>query len=87
MHSETRIRELIDKLYNRGLWISYHRMLALSTNIGNTMCSQFQRHNIVCPSILKRNLFATNTIDKVDHDPCSRSAKDAFHGTSIYLST
>ena len=87
MHSETRIRELIDKLYNRGLCISYHRMLALSTNIGNTMCSQFQRYNIVCPSILKRNLFRTNAIDKVDRDPSSRSAKDAFHGTLIYLST
>ena len=58
-------------------------MIALSTNIGNSVCSQFERDNIVCASILKRNVFTTNAVDNVDYNPSSRSAKDSFHETSI----
>ena len=82
VHSETRNRVLIDKLHNYGLCISYHRMRTLSTSIGNTVCSQFGRGNIVSPSILKLHLFTTHAVDNVDHNPSSRTAKDSFHGTA-----
>ena len=82
VHSETRNRVLIDKLHNYGLCISYHRMRTLSTSIGNTICSQFGRGNIVSPSILKLHLFTTHAVDSVDHNPSSRTAKDSFHGTA-----
>ena len=83
VHSETRSRVLIDKLHDHGLCISYHRMLTLSTSIGNTVCSQFERDNIVSPSILRLHLFTTHAVDNVDHNPSSRSAKDSFNGTAI----
>ena len=83
MHSETRSRVLTDKLHDHGLCISYHRMLSLSTSIGNTVCSQFERDNIVSPSILRLHLFTTHAVDNVDHNPSSRSAKDSFNGTAI----
>ena len=83
MHSETRSRVLIDKFHDHGLCISYHRMLTLSTSIGNTVCSQFERDNIVSPSILRLHLFTTHAVENVDHNPSSRSAKDSFHGTAI----
>ena len=83
MHSETRSRVLIDKLHDHGLCISYHRMLTLSTSIGNTVCSQFERDNIVSPSILRLHLFTTHAVDNDDYNPSSRPAKDSFHGTAI----
>ena len=83
VHSETRSRVLIDKIHDHGLCISYHCMLTLSTSIGNTVCSQFERDNIVSPSILRLHLFTTHTVDSVGHNPSSRSAKDSFHGTAI----
>ena len=83
MHSETRSRVLIDKIHDHGLCISYHCMLTLSTSIGNTVCSQFERDNIVSPSILRLHLFTTHAVENVDHNPSSRSAKDSFHGTAI----
>ena len=83
MHSETRSRILIDKLHDHGLCISYHRMLTLSTSIGNTVCSQFERGNIACPSILRLHIFTTHAVDYVDHNPSSRSAKDSFQETAI----
>ena len=83
MHSETRSRVLIDKLHDHQLCISYHRMLTLSTSIGNTVCSQFERDNIVSPSILRLHFFTSHAVDNVDHNHSSRSAKDPFHGTAI----
>ena len=58
-------------------------MLTLSTSIGNTVCSQFERDNIVSPSILRLHLFTTHAVDNVDHNLSSRSAKDSIHGTAI----
>ena len=83
VHSETRSRVLIDKLHNHGLCRSCHGMLTLSTSIGNTICSQFERDNVVSPSILRLHLFTTHAGDNVDHNPSSRSAKDLIHGTAI----
>ena len=42
VHAETRSRVLIDKLHDLGLCISYHRMLSLSTSLGNSIFSQFK---------------------------------------------
>ena len=83
VHSETRSRVLIDKLRDHGLCISYHRMLTLSMSIGNTVRSQFERDNIVSPSILRLHLFTTDAVDNVDHNTSSRSVKDSFYGTAI----
>ena len=83
VHSETRSRVLIDKLHNHGLCISYHCMLTLSMSIGNIVCSQFERDNIVSPSILTLHFFTTHAVDNIDHNPSSRSAKNLFHGTTI----
>ena len=83
VHSETRSCVLIDKLHNQGLCISYHCMLTLSMSIGNIVCSQFERDNIVSPSILTLHFFTTHAVDNIDHNPSSRSAKDLFHGTAI----
>ena len=43
-HAETRIRTLVDKLYNLGLWISYDRVLELSTDMGNSGNVSRTRH-------------------------------------------
>ena len=63
IHSETRSRVLIDKLHGLGLCISHERMLAISTSIGNTLCSQFETNNIVCPNILRMKLFTTHAVN------------------------
>ena len=60
IHSEARNRLLIEKFHNLGLCISYFRMLTLSTSLGNTICSQFRREGIVCPSLLRQGVFTTH---------------------------
>jgi hypothetical protein len=34
---------------------------------------------------LKKSIFTTGSVDNIDHNPSSRTAKDSFHGTAITL--
>ena len=54
LHAETRKRDLIDKLYGLGLSVSYDRVLALSTEMGNKACAQFESDGVVCPIRLRK---------------------------------
>ena len=80
-------RELIDKLYNLGLCISYDRVLQISTELGNTVCAFYEETNNVCPPELRNGLFTTGCVNNIDHNPSnsSRTARDSFHGTAITL--
>ena len=84
-HAETRKRTLVDKLYSLGLSISYDRVLELSTDLGNTVCSRFESEGVVCPPKLNKGEFTTAAMDNIDHNPSSTTAQGAFHGTGISL--
>jgi len=40
---------------------------------------------MVCPAKILSGLFTVETVDNLDHKPCSTTWKDSFHGTSISL--
>ena len=85
LHSKTRKRELVDKLFELGLSVSYDRVLNISTELGNKVCHHYEAKGVVCPPELKCGLFTTAAIDNIDHDPSSTSSHDLFHGTGISL--
>jgi len=85
LHTETRKRELVDKLFSCGLSISYDRVLRLSAEMGNRACQMFQTEQVVCPPTLRGSVFTTAAVDNIDHNPSSTTAKDSFHGTGISL--
>ena len=74
-------------MHRLGLSISYDRVLQLSTDLANTVCQQYEDDDIVCPPGLRKNVFTTSAVDNIDHNPSSTTAlaKDAFHGTAIFL--
>ena len=82
LHSETRKRELVDRLHNLGLSISYDRLLRMSSGIANRLCSQYEIDGVVCPPELQAGIFTVGQADNIDHNPSSVSAKDSFHGTA-----
>ena len=59
--------------------------MQISADLGNSLCSQFQEEEVVCPSKLKRSLFTTANVDNIDHNPGACTAKDSFHGTAVSL--
>ena len=85
IHAKTRIRDLIDTLSNLGLCVSYHRLMTISTDLANNVCSKYQEDKVVCPLNLLKEVFTCSAVDNIDHNPSSRTAKDSFHGTGISL--
>jgi len=53
--------------------------MQISAELGNSVCAQFEADGVVCPSKLKKSLFTTGSVDNIDHNPNSRTAKDSFH--------
>ena len=85
LHAETCKKKLVDKFYRLELSISFDRVMQISADLGNSICTQFEEEGVVCPSKLKRSLFTTANVDNIDHNPSARTAKDSFHGTAISL--
>lgn len=85
LHTKTRKRELVDRLYDLGLSIHYDRVLAISTELGDKICHYYKMEKAVCPPELQGGLFTTAAVDNIDHNPSSTSAHDSFHGTGISL--
>jgi len=85
IHNRTRKRDLIDILFEKGLSVSYDRVLQLSTEEANRVIDNYENEGSVCPSTLRDKLFTTGNLDNIDHNPSSTSSLDSFHGTAISI--
>ena len=85
VHGHTRKRELVDIVFHLRLSISYDRVLDISMGMAIAAAQQYESNEVVCPLILRKNLFATAAVDNIDHNPSWATAHDAFHGTCISL--
>ena len=85
VHGETGKKSLVDALFDMGLFISYDRVLAISTNIANSVSARFEQEGVVCPPKLCKDIFTTAAVDNIDHNPSSTTAHDSFYGTAISL--
>ena len=85
LHSQTRQKNLTDKLYSLGLSISYERVPEIETATGNKICERFGLENTVCPPTLRKGLFSYGAIDNIDHIPSFSTSQSSFHGTRISL--
>ena len=85
VYNQTRKRCLIDTLFNKGLSVSYERVLQLTTNIANSEIETYEQECVVCPSQLRNTLFTTGALDNIAHNPSSTTCKECFHGTGISI--
>ncbi len=85
VHNKTRKKELVDKMYDMGLSVSYDRIMQVESQISNAVIQQYENQGIVCPPILEKHLFTTGQLDNLDHDPRATLSKDSFHGTAISI--
>lgn len=79
------MREVVETLFDLGLSISYDGVMEISTSIGNCVCEQYHRDQVVCPPNVRQGLFTTAAVDNMDHNPSTTTATDSFHGTRISL--
>ena len=85
VHCQTRKRDLVDTLFQLGLFVSYVRVLTISTRVANGLNEQYIEHGVICPPALRKTLYTTAAVDNIDHNPIATTAKDSFHGTGISL--
>ena len=88
MHGLTRKRTLVDTFFILEMCVSYDRLLQITADMAEGICTRFEADNVVCPHKMRRELFSvftTGAVDNVDHNPTSATARDSFHGTSISI--
>ena len=83
LYAKTRKRQLIDALFQHVICISYDRVLEISTQLGESVLSQFMEDGVVCPAILQKGLFTTSAVDNIDHNHSATTATISCHGTGI----
>lgn len=54
VHAKTRSRDLVDTFHELGLSVPYDRVLAVSTDLKNSVCMQYHQDNAVCPPSLRQ---------------------------------
>ncbi|XP_035811437.2 uncharacterized protein LOC118471353 [Amphiprion ocellaris] len=84
VYAKTRKRNLVE-MFDRGLSISYDRVLEISAQLGDATVSKYVEEGVVCPPVLRKGLFTTAVMDNIDHNPSATTATTSFHGTSISL--
>lgn len=85
IHAKTRKRNLLETMHDLGLCVSYDRVLAVSTDLGNAVWRCYQENGVVCSPNFRAQLCTTAAVNNVDHKPSSMSANDSLHGTGISL--
>lgn len=76
---------MIDALFQHGICISYDRVLEISTQLGESVLSQFLEDGVVCPAVLQKGIFTTSAVDNIDDNPTATTATSSFHGTGISI--
>ena len=85
LHSLTRSKSLIAKLYQMGLCVSYERIMEIEEWLANSVSKRFQEDGCVTPIGLRKGLFCVGGLDNLDHNPSSNTATSSFHGTAISI--
>ena len=67
VHGKTRSRSVIDIMHSLGLWITYTRVLEISSALCEVQSRQYEEENCICPVGLKSGLFTVAACDNVDH--------------------
>ena len=80
-----RKRQIIEMLHENGLSISYDRVLEISAQPGGAVVAQYVEDGVICPPVLRKQLFTTAAVDNIDHNPTATTAQTSFHGTSVSI--
>ena len=83
--AKIRKRQIIEMLHENGLSISYDRVLEISAQLGEAVVAQYVEDGVICPPVLRKQLFTTAAVDNIDHNPTATTAQTSFHGTSVSI--
>ena len=89
VHTLTRSKRTLTRLYELRISASYERTLELEDGMTTALCNRFVAEDSVlkiqCPAQLREGIFTVGALDNIDHNLSSTTAQGSFHGTSISL--
>lgn len=57
IHAETRNKRLIETMCKMGLSVSYDRVMTISTDAANSVCSRFEQDGVVSSKALRKSFY------------------------------
>ena len=82
IHSSTRSKTLIEKMYQMGISVSYDRIMDW---LVTSLCTRFKEDGCVSPACLRKGIFSVVALDNIDHNTRSATSVSSFHGTGISI--
>ena len=85
IHSSTRSKTLIEKMYQMGISVSYDRIMEIEDWLAKSLCTRFKEDGCVSPACLRKGIFSVGALDNIDHNTSSTTSFSSFHGTGISI--
>lgn len=85
IHSSTRSKTLIEKMYQMGISVSYDRIMEIENWRATSLCARFKEDGCVSPACLRKGIFSVGALDNIDHNTSSTTSVSSFHGTGISI--
>ncbi len=85
IHSSTRSKALVEKMYQMGISVSYDRIMEIEDWLATSLCQRFKDDGCVSPACLRKGIFSVGALDNLDHNPSSTTSVSSFHGTGISI--
>lgn len=60
-------------------------VLEVSAQLGDGAVGKYKAEGVVCPNILRKDLFTTSAFDNIDNNPTATTSTSSFHGTSMSI--
>ena len=64
----TRKRDLVEPMHERGLSVSYKKVLSISKDETNQLINLYKQIGVVAPPVLRKGIFTTSNLDHMDHN-------------------
>ena len=85
MHSDSRLKHLVQTFHNLGLSVSYERVREVKIAVARSVCKRIEEDGVVLPTNMRSGVFTTGDFDNLDHKKTSNLSNDEFHGVAISL--
>lgn len=85
IHSLTRSKTLVEKMYQMGISVSYDRIMEIEDWLATSLSERFKEDGCVSPASLRSGIFSVGALDNLDHNPSSTTSVSSFHGTGISI--
>ena len=85
IHSSTRSKTLIEKMYQMGISVSYDRIMEIEDWLATSLCARLKEDGCVSPACLRKEIFSVGALDNIDHNTRSTTSVSSFHGTGISI--